>query len=372
MSAAVLAVYMEPAPYLTGLVRELRTAWNGRLDVLFIGRNLTQTWAEQPDQPTLDFLPENKLAALRQIGRQLRHSRYDLVHVAGWGHPVLMGAIILGALKNLPIISETDTQTPAREARWRRFAKMLIYPALFSLPRTFLPAGSRQAAYLKKYRVQDQSMRRGKMTVDVSQIVGFAGRYSADQKAMYRKGLGISDSVRTVFLYLGRLEDFKGIQDLFDAYMRLRTQRDDVALVIGGSGSLEGFVRDAADSLRSVHYLGHLTGDAVWEAYCAADVLVLPSRREPWGLVVNEAMAAGLPVIATDVVGCVDDLVRQDVTGLIVPAREPRFLNSAMSKIAANPAHRAKMGAEAKNLISDWTLAEEARIITSVWQEALS
>src|SRR5262249_3623602 len=94
--------------------------------------------------------------------------------------------------------------------------------------------------------------------------------------------------------------NFQGIQDLFDAYIRLRAQRNDVTLMIAGSGGLERFVRDAAASLRSVHYLGQLSGEQVWQAYAAADVFVLPSRREPWGLVVNEAMAAGLPVIVSE------------------------------------------------------------------------
>ena len=187
-----------------------------------------------------------------------------------------------------------------------------------------LPAGTRQAAYLKKYNVKTPSIRLGKMTVDVASIQDFAAHYSPERRTAFRRNAGIADGVRTVFLFLSRLEDFKGIQDLFDAFIRLRTQRSDVALVIAGSGSLKRFVKDAAASLRSVHFVGHLSGDRIWEAYCASDVFVLPSRREPWGLVVNEAMAAGLPVIVTDVAGCTDDLVRDNVSGLSVPSPATR------------------------------------------------
>jgi glycosyltransferase involved in cell wall biosynthesis len=278
---------------------------------------------------------------------------------------------MLSAIRSLPIVSETDTQSPRTEPFLRRAVKKALYPVLLSFPTKFLPAGSRQAAYLRKYRVKDRSIRLGQMTVDVAAISAFAWRYSPERKQDYRRRIGIADSAKTLFLFLGRLEDFKGLQDLFDAYIRLRTRRSDIALVIAGSGSLERFVREASASLRSVHYVGHLTGDEIWEAYCAADVFVLPSRREPWGLVINEAMAAGLPVIVTDVAGCIDDLVDHRVSGLTVRAGDSSMLLAAMSELAENPDLREELGAGGREVISNWTLAQEARIMTTTWEAAI-
>jgi glycosyltransferase involved in cell wall biosynthesis len=280
--------------------------------------------------------------------------------------------MLAAAARGIPIVSQTDTPPPRSEAMWRRVGKAALYPPLFKLPAKFLPAGNQQTAYLKRYNVKDQHIVHGKMTVDTDAIAAFALKVTQQERLDFRRRLGIPDATNTVFLYLGRLEPFKGIQDLFDAYVRLRTQRKDVALMVAGSGSLEMFVHDAAESLRSVHYLGHLTGEHVWQAYSAADVFVLPSRREPWGLVVNEAMAAGLPVIVTDSVGCADDLVRTGVTGLIVKAGDGASLYSAMLELADNPFGRKRMGEEGKRLISDWTLAEAARIITTAWSAALA
>jgi glycosyltransferase involved in cell wall biosynthesis len=371
VTGRVLAVFVEPAHYRRGLVRELYARWKGQLDIFYIGRNMSQVWGDDADGGRVNYLPPAKSAALRELNARIRRANYDLVHVAGWGHPVLTGAIVLGALRGVPIVSETDTQSPQAEPFLRRVIKRTLYPTLLSFPTVFLPAGTRQAAYLQKYNVKASSIRLGKMTVDVASIQAFAVNFSPERKMAFRQKAGVADSARTVFLFLSRLEDFKGIQDLFDAFIRLRTQRPDVALVLAGSGSLERFVRDAAASLRSVHFVGHLTGDQIWEAYCASDVFVLPSRREPWGLVVNEAMAAGLPAIVTDVAGCTDDLVRNNVSGLSIPARNPSALYEAMAKLVNTPALGNKLGAGARDLISGWTLAEEARIMTTAWSAAI-
>jgi glycosyltransferase involved in cell wall biosynthesis len=370
--SSVLAILMEPAPYSTGLVRELRSAWPGKLDVVYVGRNLSQVWANHSSEAQAGFLPEGNVAALRYVLRRLSRSAYDLLHIAGWGHPILLGSMLAAAVRGIPIIAETDTPPPRDEALWRRLSKAVLYPPLFALPTRFLPAGNQQAAYLRRYNVKDCYIVHGKMTVDTEEIGAFASKFTAQNRAEFRLRYGIADSTKTVFLYLGRLEPFKGIQDLFDAFIRLRAQRNDIALTVAGSGSLEPFVRDAAASLRSVHYLGHLSGERVWEAYSAADVLVLPSRREPWGLVVNEAMAAGLPVIVTENVGCADDLVHHGVTGLIVKVGASDSLHSAMLELANNPTQRIRMGEKARELISGWTLAEEARIIASAWRDALA
>jgi glycosyltransferase involved in cell wall biosynthesis len=329
-------------------------------------------WANQPGEAQFGFLPDGNIAALRYVLRHLSRSAYDLLHIAGWGHPILLGSMLAAAARGIPIVSETDTPPPRGEAPWRRLIKAALYPPLFALPTKFLPAGNQQAAYLKQYYVDDGRIVRGKMTVDTKQIAAFASKFTARNRSEFRRRHGIPDRAGTVFLYLGRLEPFKGIQDLFDAFIRLRAQRNDVELIVAGSGSLDMFVRDAASSLRSVLYLGHLSGERVWEAYCAADVLVLPSRREPWGLVVNEAMAAGLPAIVSEDVGCADDLVHHGVTGMIVRAGASNSLHSALLKLADNPAQRIRMGERARELISGWTLAEEARIIASAWGDALA
>ena len=84
-----------------------------------------------------------------------------------------------------------------------------------------------------------------------------------------------------------------------------------------------------------IRLVGHLVGDALAQAYRDADALVVPSLYEPWGLVVHEGLAHGLPVVATDQVGAADDLVDPGVNGYVVAAESAAELGEAMSAIAA-------------------------------------
>ena len=367
MNPKVLALFMEPAPYRIGLIRELRRAWMGSLDALFISSSLTQQWGDDPSDVDAGILPSGRLQALSEVRRLLAARNYSVLQVSGWGHPVTFGSMVLAKRYGIPIVSETDTPAPFSEAVWRRAAKSVLYPRLFGLPKIFLPAGTRQAAYLRQYGVADDRIRPGKFTVDVAGIMDFSSSFTADSRRAFNARFNIPNLAGTTFLYVGRLEPLKGIQDLLSAFIRLRTERSDVRFLIAGSGSLEPLVRDAASSIRSVHFLGHLKGRAVWEAYCSSDVFVLATLRDSWALVVNEAMAAGLPAIVSDGAGCIDDLLVGGETGLVYPRGSSNDLYTAMKKVAADPDLRRSMGQRARELISDWTLAGEARIMTSAW-----
>src|SRR5262249_33905463 len=219
------------------------------------------------------FLPHDISGALREIERRLRSGEYKLLHLAGWGNPVLLGSMLLAKARRVPIVVETDTPPPVNERAWRRWAKRLLYPPMFSLPKMFLPAGTPQAAYLEQYGVRVDRIQKAKMTVDVDAIAKYAANFDADSRSAFRKRVCIQ-SAATVFLYVGRLETQKGVHELLDAYIRLRAERSDVALVIVGGGTLEPLVSSVAASIRSVFYLGRLNDEQVWDAYCAADVFV--------------------------------------------------------------------------------------------------
>ena len=92
---------------------------------------------------------------------------------------------------------------------------------------------------------------------------------------------------------------------------------------------------------------------------------------EPWGLVVNEAMAAGLPVIASERVGCVDDLVVDGKTGVVIGADSPSSLAKAMTRLADDAPLRQAMGVAARQRISSWTIEAEAKIVVGAWHRAL-
>jgi glycosyltransferase involved in cell wall biosynthesis len=162
------------------------------------------------------------------------------------------------------------------------------------------------------------------------------------------------------FLSVGRLESGKGLAPLIDAWSRTT---GDVRLSIVGTGSLAASLarRTSTAAMPPVELKGHQDHDAIVTDYASADVFVFPSVSDPWGLVINEAMASGLPIIATTAPGAVDDLVTDGDNGYVVPPFDPTALATAMSSIAADPALRAVMGQRSKERIASFAPTDWAR-----------
>lgn len=155
---------------------------------------------------------------------------------------------------------------------------------------------------------------------------------------------------RVQFAFVGRLDGEKGAQVLLRAWRLSGLHAPDAALVLVGDGPL----REQASALRSVRAVGALEPAEVRNSYAAADVVVVPSIptrdwKEPWGLVVNEAFSAGVPVIATDAVGAVaGGLARHGRNALVVPAGDEAALAAAMLRLADDAGLRARLAAAAR------------------------
>jgi glycosyltransferase involved in cell wall biosynthesis len=131
------------------------------------------------------------------------------------------------------------------------------------------------------------------------------------------------------FLFVGQLIPRKGIDELLEAFSQL----PEGELYIAGDGPLRHLVAQAVESDR-VTYVGHVDRPALQQLYSESDVLVLPSRYEVWGLVINEALQHGLSVIAAQTVGAVDDLLVDNVNGYVTRTGDVDDLCGAMARIA--------------------------------------
>jgi glycosyltransferase involved in cell wall biosynthesis len=134
----------------------------------------------------------------------------------------------------------------------------------------------------------------------------------------------------TRFLFVGRFIERKGLDVLLDAFGRV----DGGELWLVGDGPQRGSAEAAAARDPRIRLLGHLQGDPLEAAYRESDVLVVPSLYEPWGLVVHEGLAHGLPVIVTDQVGAGDDLIDRGTNGFVVPTASSEGLADAMRAIS--------------------------------------
>jgi len=359
-------LYLEPTPYILGLLEEIRAQSPWPVEAWFLGQDLSQDWRLQlPDYCRI--VDGSAGGAFREIRKVIRKPRVRILHLCGWGgHGALAPSIMLASLYGVPVVVESDTQEPFDAPLLRRLAKRVLYPALFRIPKMFLPGGIRQRDYLKSYGVPDAKLRIAQMTVDVASIKRFARGFGTERRAAWRSAHRI-DQGAVVFLFVGRLEKHKGLGTLIAAFGQLAPSNLAARLVIVGDGSMREEVARAAAADSRILSCGRLQGGELLAAYCAADVLVLPSQFEPWGLVVNEAMACGLSVIASDRVGCVDDLILGRDTGIVYPAEQPEALLRAMRQAASNDEARRRMIANASRVIAGWTLQEEAARVVAAW-----
>jgi len=159
-------------------------------------------------------------------------------------------------------------------------------------------------------------------------------------------------------LFAGRLEREKGVEVLLDAWRRANL--DDATLTFAGDGPLRSRVPNA---------LGQVAPEELRSLYASADVVIVPSIttatfKEPWGLVVNEAMLQGTPVIASDAVGAVaGGLVQDGRNGLVFPARDADALAARLRALSGNPELVSTLGRAARE--------DAARYTPEAWAEAV-
>ena len=156
-----------------------------------------------------------------------------------------------------------------------------------------------------------------------------------DRLERFRQKYGL-DGQRRRLMYSGRLIPVKRVDLLIDAFAAIAADRPNWDLLIVGDGVLrEELHRRVPDALRNrVTWTGFIEGRELVVAYHAADVLVLPSDREPWALVVDEAMAAGLTVVASDVVGAAHELIVDGESGRVFLRGDASSLKSALEDIS--------------------------------------
>jgi len=228
------------------------------------------------------------------------------------------------------------------EASWRR---TLFFPIIYLLVRSaqdYIAYGSRAKAFLQSLGVRDDKIKIFYNSVDLAYF-SKNSQLSEAQKKQKKVSLDIPVD-NFVFLFIGQLIERKGVRELLEAFKILNRQNNKVSLLVVGNGKL----RDAVIQKR-VRHISHVEYDKVPQLYGLADCLVLPSHEEVWGLVINEAMAAGLPVISSDVVGASEDLVIEDKTGYVYRPGDIAELGKCMSKMLKNAK---QLGAEAAKLIT--------------------
>lgn len=175
------------------------------------------------------------------------------------------------------------------------------------------------------------------------------------------------------FLFCGQMIPRKGIDLLLGAFDRLVFEGGDVRLrLVGREAELPQWLRKVSTAARErIAYEGFHAPEDLPRCYVDADVFVIPSRHDGWGVVVNQALASGLPVLASDQVGAACDLVESGVNGLLFPAGDGEALYRAMREVVSHPEMLSQWSVRASECAKSLTPEVGAQHLVDVIREAM-
>lgn len=295
-----------------------------------------------------------------------KEPHYDAVSVFGWNKMLFWQAIWWGRRNGIPLILRGESNLKHAQSWYVKGAKKIVFPLLFRQFKAFLAIGKLNAELYRHFGVPDEKIFSAPYCVDNN---FFADRVAAAKgdATLLRNELGVGENT-TVFLFMAKLIGRKRPLDLIRAHSMLG--RADIHTIIVGDGPLfdecAALVQKSGLN-NSVHLVGFKNQTELPRYYAAADVLVLPSEYETWGLVVNEAMASGLPCIVSDSCGCAGDMIVYGETGYTYPCGHITSLMKAMESLCGNHEKLRLMGESARAMSTKFDIN---RTVTAV-KEAL-
>ncbi|HUL73830.1 MAG TPA: glycosyltransferase family 4 protein [Vicinamibacterales bacterium] len=271
-----------------------------------------------------------------EIADLLRDGGFDACLVSGWYLRSYVQAIRACWALRMPVLMRGDSHLATPRSGLKTAAKYLPYRWLLRHLDAHLYVGQANRAYLQHYGVADERLFFAPHFVDNDRFAESAARARASGAAAALRAAAGATPDAPMFLFAGKLVAHKRASDFIQALAGLRASGRVVHGLIVGSGPDEAALRELAGTLGApVHFTGFRNQSEMPVCYAAADCLVLPSISETWGLVVNEAMACGLPAIVSDVAGSAEDLIETGATGYTYPAGGIPQLWDRMSEVAS-------------------------------------
>jgi len=252
-----------------------------------------------------------------------------------------------------------DSTALDRERNWFKEAAKRFF---FRRCDGFFCYGIRSKEYVERYGVDTRKI------FYRCQAAALPRDYDAAAVRRYYQGQSRSENMSPRFVYIGRLSAEKGLVDLLDAFVRVRQRLPNAKLDIIGSGALETNIKNHARAIglgSVVEFLGSKNAEEIGQLLLRSSALVLPSHSEPWGLVVNEALSYGCPVVVSNICGCVPELVLEGQTGYSYPSRDVPALANAMIATADLSNDRGAVAIRCLDLIGQYTADQAALEILS-------
>lgn len=265
----------------------------------------------------------------------VRLKEYGATHIVtfGWHLKMYRQALQYAKQNKIPIAVRGDSQLNPQLTGWKKIIKKLYYPYFLNKYDIFLSVGKRNKEYLKYYGISEQKI--------------IFSPHAIDQT--FWKVQRKKENPSFVFVWVGKFISLKRPLDVIQAFKKMLAQdanlKEEVLLQMVGSGELLEVAKQEARDCKQIQFLGFKNQTELRAVYEGVDCLILSSESETWGLVVNEAFAAGIPAVVSEACGCVYDLINEN-SGLSYKTGKIVDLEEAMLRIydkLSDPFEKTKM-----------------------------
>jgi glycosyltransferase involved in cell wall biosynthesis len=288
---------------------------------------------------------------------------YDLLWVHGYSTVNTMQGMLTAKSLGIPVLLRAESWLRDRSRGGAKLlAKQIFFAGLERLVDGVLCIGTLNREYWTHYFGDRVPLFTVPYAVD-NQFFQRKSLEAAAGRAELMAELGLEPG-RKVILFASKLQYRKHCDHLLEAYKRLVAEAGDRPapyLVIVGDGEARAELEAAAAGMDGVRFCGFRNQSELPRFFDLASVFVLPSRHEPWGLIVNEVMNAGRAVIVTDDVGCYPDLITNGVEGFVYPVGDVDALTEALRQVVWAPGLAERMGQAARKRINGWSFEEDVR-----------
>ena len=305
---------------------------------------------------------------------RIPREKFDVVVLfAGYDSPTFWLAALICRILGIPMVIRSGSVPGSSSfggnapglAKLRRRASRFLVRRIVRAARSWIAYGSRSKRYLMELGAHEHRIHMVWNTVRVETLMRQAEETRCcRQEIRARLGVGAEE---VFFLYVGRLQAFKNLGILIDGFRQVHAQS--AVLGIVGYGPEEAELRRRASGVANISFYGAVSLDRISDYYVASDAFVLPSG-DIWGLVVNEAMACGLPVIAANTVGSSEDLIVHGENGYVYPWDDLDALANALDRLAGDAGLRARMGAASLSRIQRFTYKDAVPEFAAAVREA--
>lgn len=298
-----------------------------------------------------------RLAAESRVVAHLWSGRFDAVFIHSYATPLSLFAYVGAVISRTPILLRTESHDLAPRPAPLELLKSVALRLIFRVTSGFLVIGTANRRFFERRGVASTRLFSTPYSVDNAFFTAELERVRASRGDL-RGRFGWTDDIVVVGCS-GKLIARKGVEDLVDAVARLQADGLRIGLLLIGDGPYREALanRVRTHGMQWTVFAGFRNQSELAACYVCLDAFVLPSRFETWGLVLNEAMVFGLPVVAAHTVGAAVDLIEPDGNGYVYAAGNVDALAEALRRLVTSVATRERLGKRSKAIVRDFSYA---------------